>query len=123
MHALAPPAAGLAVLTLAGCAGGGLGGMLGNAAPAVAMTGRWMLAAPAAPPCGLEFGNGDNAQSGTITPDGGCPGQFHRSRRWAFEDGLLVIKSDDNEALARLEHAGGRFAGRAMDGIAVTLAR
>src|SRR5262249_37488526 len=70
----------LAVLPLAGCAGDQLSP--GSSAPAPApvedsMPGRWILAAPNAPSCGLEFGGAPGARSGTVSPDGGCPANFY----------------------------------------------
>ena len=42
----------LIAMSLAGCAGGLLGG---SAAPDTGMAGRWMLAVPNAPICGMNF--------------------------------------------------------------------
>jgi hypothetical protein len=70
---------------LTGCAGG----PFGDSAPAAALTGdnmvgRWFLAAPNGPPCGMSFGGAPGAQQGTVTPDGGCPGKIFTSRHWAL---------------------------------------
>ena len=70
----------LVVFTLTGCAGEQIS--VGSSAPAPApidasMTGRWILAAPNTPSCGLEFGGAAGARSGAVAPDGGCPGNFY----------------------------------------------
>jgi hypothetical protein len=114
----------LIALLLADCAGGPFGDSIPAApTPTDDMTGRWFLAAPNAPPCGMNFGGAPGAQQGTITPDGGCPGKFFTSRRWTFEQGALVINDDENKPLAHLTLAGGRFEGQATAGMAVTLSR
>jgi Protease inhibitor Inh len=115
----------LIALLLADCAGG----MFGESVPATSiptgddMAGRWFLAAPDAPPCGMNFGGAPGAQQGTVTPDGGCPGNFFTSRRWTLEQGALVIGDHENKPLAHLTFAGGRFEGQADAGMAVTLSR
>lgn len=113
----------LIVLVLAGCSGGSLGGLGADQPPKVIMAGRWMLAAPNAPPCGVEFRELQGGGSGTLAPDGGCPGQFYLSRRWTIEDDKLVIKTDDNDPLAELRLAGGRFEGHSNTGLPITLSR
>ena len=87
------------------------------------MTGRWILAAPNAPPCGINFGGTPGALQGSVTPDGGCPGKFYTSRRWALDRGALVINDDKNRPLAHLTLAGNRFEGQATAGMPVTLGR
>ncbi|HZL39150.1 MAG TPA: AprI/Inh family metalloprotease inhibitor [Pseudolabrys sp.] len=107
---------------LAGCAGT----PLGDAAPAAAATdtsGRWILAAPNAPTCGLNFGGLPGAQEGRVLPEGGCPGKFFTSRRWTLEQGALVINDDENQPLARLSFADGHYEGQATSGMPVTLTR
>ncbi len=106
---------------LAGCAGSGLTtGGAGSATPEAGMPGRWILAAPNAPTCGMNF---SGAQSGKVSPEGGCPGNFYLSRTWALEQGALVIKDDSDNVLARLPNAGGRFEGQSAAGLSVTLSR
>lgn len=119
--ALRAVAASLATLALAGCAGGALDSAGSQAAPLATMAGRWMLAAPGAPPCGIEFRGGGNG--GLLTPDGGCPANFYLSRRWAFDDAALAIKTESDEPLATFESKGGHFEGRTTDGTPVTLSR
>jgi hypothetical protein len=115
----------LFALLLAGCGGG----LLGNSATAPAaptgddMVGRWFLAAPNAPPCGMTFDRASGAQQGTITPDGGCPGNFFTSRRWTLDQGTLVIDDDKNQPLAQLTFHGNHFEGQANAGMTVTLSR
>jgi hypothetical protein len=116
----------LVVLTLTGCAGEQFS--LGSSAPAPApidasMTGRWILTASNAPSCGLEFGGASSARTGSVTPDGGCPGNFYMSRRWALEGGALTITSDQNQPLAQFKSAGTYFEGQSAAGTPVTLSR
>jgi hypothetical protein len=117
----------LIALLLGGCAGGQsltTGGGAANAqAPETGMAGRWMLTAPNAPMCGMNFTGGAGAKIGKVSPEGGCPGNFYLSRTWALEQDTLVINDDDNNALARLPNAGGRFEGKSVAGLPVTLAR
>ena len=112
------------VLLLAGCAG--TGGLLPGVeekppAPKVEMSGRWLVITPNAPSCGMIFGAG--ADSGTIKPEGGCPGDFFTSRHWAIEQDELVIRDHNSEPLAQLKFAGGRFEGKSAKGLQVTIAR
>jgi|SRR5689334_13033788 len=116
----------LAVLALSGCAGDQLS--LGSSVPAPApaedsMTGRWILTAPNAPSCGLEFGGPPGAQNGRVAPDGACPGNFYMSRRWALENGALTVSADESEPLAHFKLAGDHFEGRSTAGISLTLSR
>lgn len=105
--------------TLSACAGT-LSGSVGDvpAGPKMEMGGRWLLIAPKAPTCGMAFG-----ESGSIAPDGGCPGNFFTSRRWALEGSELTILDDNDQPLAQLRFVGGRFEGKAASGMTVTLAR
>ncbi len=45
------------------------------------------------------------------------------SRRWAFEQDTLLINDEENNPLAQLNSAGGRFEGQSTTGISVTLTR
>jgi hypothetical protein len=110
----------LIAFTLAGCAGGATPG---TQATNTDMTGRWMLSAPNAPPCGMEFGGTPGAREGAIMPDGACPGNFFMSRRWALDQNALVINDKENITLARFNIAGGRYEGQSAAGTPVTLAR
>ena len=115
----------LIALLLADCAGG----LFGESKPAVTsltgddMIGRWFLAAPDAPPCGMNFGGAAGAQQGTITPDGGCPGKFYTSRHWTLDQAALEINDGENRPLAHLTFANGHFEGQAAADMAVTLSR
>ena len=116
----------LVVLTLTACAGEQFS--LGSSVPAPApadssIPGRWILSAPNAPSCGLEFGGAADARSGSVAPDGGCPGNFYMSRHWVIEGGVLTITGGENQALAQLKLAGNRFEGQSIAGVPVTLAR
>ena len=44
------------------------------------MAGRWILAAPNAPTCGINFSGAPGVQQGTLLPEGGCPEKFYLSR-------------------------------------------
>jgi len=114
----------LLVLALAGCAGEQLSP--GSSAPPPideTMTGRWTLSAPNAPSCGLEFNGAAAARAGTVTADGGCPGNFYTSRRWVLDNGVLTITSADNQLLAQLKPTATAFEGQSAAGTAVTLSR
>jgi hypothetical protein len=88
-----------------------------------AMAGRWILAAPNAPTCGLNFTGAQTSRTGNVSPEGGCPGNFYLSRHWALEVDALVINDEENNPLARLNSAGARFEGKSTAGISVSLAR
>ena len=45
------------------------------------------------------------------------------SRRWTLEQGTLAINDEDNQPLANLSYAGGRFEGQSTAGTPVTLTR
>ena len=117
---------GLIALMLAGCSGGRFSfGDQGASLPAGlnSMGGRWILSAPRAPTCGMEFGSALGAREGTVKPEGGCPENFYMSRRWAFDQGKLMIKDEDNAPLAQLDFSGDRFAGQSTAGTPLTLVR
>ena len=115
-------AAGLVFgLALAGCAGQSV--TLGDSkppAPDTAMAGRWILAAPGAPTCGMNF---TGAREGKVSPEGGCPGNFYLSRTWTLDQDTLVIIDDDDNTIARLPSANGRYDGQSVAGLSVTLTR
>ena len=115
----------LVALTLAGCAGGPFGGATPAAAlaPTEDLIGRWILAAPNAPSCGMNFAGAPGALAGTIEPDGGCPGKFFTSRHWTLAQGALSINDDENQPLARFSFASGHYEGRATTGMPVSLTR
>jgi hypothetical protein len=110
---------------LAGCAGSPFGGAapVAEATLDVDMTGRWILAAPNAPPCGMNFAGAPGALAGTVEPEGGCPGRFYTGRRWTLDKGALTINDDETQPLARLSFASGRYEGQATAGMPVTLTR
>jgi hypothetical protein len=87
------------------------------------MAGRWMLSTPNAPSCGLNFSGAAGARDGGVSPEGGCPAGFYKSRRWALDQSALTITDDDGEPLAQLNFAAGKFDGRSTGGTALTLAR
>ena len=112
----------LVAVTLAGCAGGV---SLSDTPPAtdMTMTGRWMLAAPNAPACGLNFTGKPGATEGSVAPEGGCPERFFTSRRWTLRQSVLAISDDDNNALGQFSFAGDRFEGKSSSGTPLTLSR
>ena len=111
----------LIAFLLAGCAGGGSLG--GSAVPDTGMVGRWMLAVPNAPICGMNFVGSPGAREGAVSPEGGCPEKFFMSRRWTLEQGALLINDEDDQPLAKLSYAGDRFEGLSTAGTPVTLSR
>jgi hypothetical protein len=115
----------LIALMLAGCAGGrfSFGDQAASAPPVSDMSGRWILAAPNAPSCGLNFGGAPGGREGRVSPEGGCPDKFFMSRRWTFEQDTLVINDEDNTPLAQFKLAGERFEGRSAAGTPITLIR
>jgi hypothetical protein len=110
--------------TLAGCAGGP-SLLPDNAAPGpeLTMPGRWMLSAPNAPACGMNFSGKPGATEGIVSPEGGCPERFFTSRRWTLQQSALTISDDDNNQLALLNYAGGHFEGKSNTDTPVTLDR
>ena len=125
MRRLSPAILLAAAVMLAGCAGeSSLFGGTKPAEPAVefSMPGRWMLSAPNAPACGMNFSAATGQNEGTVVPEGGCPGRFYTSRRWALDKDTLTIIDDENNNLATLTFAGGQFEGKSADDTPVTLA-
>jgi Protease inhibitor Inh len=111
-------------LTLAACASE-QGPTPPTPLPQSDMTGRWMLSAPNAPACGLEFEGVPGQTQGTINPDGGCPGNFYMSRNWTFTLDTLTLTLADgkNQPLAEFKLSGAQFTGQSTTGTPVTLAR
>lgn len=120
-------------LALAGC-GGGAGSLMSDDADkpqAVAavdvgkegMEGRWVLAAPNAPTCGLTFTGPSGASEGRVTPDGGCPERFFLARRWRLADGALTVVDGDGVSLGAFRNAGDRFEGKSATETAIALSR
>ena len=92
--------------------------------PPVNMAGRWTLTSPGSGGCAMNFGATAGAAEGTIAPEGGCPGNFFTSRKWAYEENGLVIRDHTGQPLARLAFGStGRFDGQATGGQVVSLAR
>lgn len=114
----------LVVLTLTGCAGEQLSLDSSAQTPVDdSVTGRWILSSPNSPSCGLEFGGAAGARAGSVAPDGGCPGNFYMSRRWAIESGVLTITGQESQPLAQLKVVGTRFEGQSSAGTPITLSR
>ncbi len=88
------------------------------------MAGRWRLAAPNSPSCGIHFGGGPGLLTGEIRPEGGCPGKFFTARHWKMtKDGRLTIEDYQMNPLAKLQLANGSFTGKSNTGQSVTLTR
>jgi hypothetical protein len=113
----------LMAISLAGCAGQGFSFGGKPQQPEATMAGRWIMAAPNAPTCGMNFSGPAGARSGNVSPEGGCPGNFFLSRHWLLEADVLVIDDTDNNALARLTSTGGGFEGQSTAGLPVSLTR
>ncbi len=111
-------------MSLAACAGT-MSGMLSDVPPApkLDMNGRWLLAANNGPPCGMAIKSARDGQSGSISPEGGCPGNFFTSRSWSFENGDLIIQNHNSELLAQLRLAGAGFEGQSTAGTPVALTK
>ena len=118
-----PRIAGVAVCALAQAACGSLGDQTATPQTMEIMAGRWMLTAPNAPSCGMNFGGVLGVQEGTLVPEGGCPEKYFLSRSWTLDQNTLVIKDDSGQPLAKLNFANGRFDGQSTAGTPVTLAR
>jgi hypothetical protein len=109
------------LLTLGACAG--VQDPVPPPSPQADMTGRWMLSAPNAPACGMDFSAGRRQGEGAVVPDGGCPGQFYMSRRWVLTQDTHMLTISDDAPLAQLVLSGGQFTGQSTTGVPVTLAR
>jgi hypothetical protein len=131
----------VAALAVSACSLGTLGGIIssdpsdpptsaaggpprGGPMPAVDMAGRWVLATPGAGYCNMSFANVPGAREGTIAPEGGCPGKFFTSRRWAIEQNAIIIRNHAGEMLAQLNVADpSRLEGHGANGEPVSLTR
>ena len=124
----------LTILTLAACAGDRFADFqwpAGEAArpnqPAINITGRWTLTSPNRGQCKMTFTGtgGVKATEGAIAPEGGCPGNFYTSRKWALEQGNVIIRDHNDETLAQLtpNGTGWWFDGHATTGEPIMLAR
>jgi len=112
------------VSPLPGSAAGRVASLPRGTTTPVNMAGRWVLASPNAGFCGMTFAGAPGAAEGTIAPEGGCPGNFFTSRKWAFEPSGLVIRNHNGEPLAELSNSGpGRLEGQAASGETVSLTR
>ena len=87
------------------------------------MAGRWILAAPNAPSCGINFNGAPGVQQGSLMPEGGCPERFFLSRSWTIEQNTLTIRDDAGQAMGQLTFANGRFGGTSVAGTPITLSR
>ena len=128
MNAVAAAAGVLVAISLAGCASEqastGSSPTASTQTPIDnSMTGRWILSAPNAPSCGMEFRGPAGARNGAISPDGGCPANFYMSRRWAMEGSVLTIADEENQPLAELRPGSARFEGQSTGGMPITLGR
>ena len=119
-----------AAAALAGCGGGIVGSSVSEAPPPapaaqpaaraapspppIDMAGRWQLTSTVGGACAMVFAATPGSGEGTIAPQGGCPGKFFTSRRWAYDQDALVIRDHKGEPLARLAFSPpDRFQGQA----------
>ena len=109
-------------LLLAGCASNPPASTA-TSTPDTGMAGRWILAAPNAPTCGMNFAGSPGTREGAVSPEGGCPEKFFMSRRWTLEQGALAINDQDNQPLANMRYSNDRFEGQSTAGLPVTLTR
>jgi hypothetical protein len=128
MKRLSAAAALLSTIALAGCAGGAATSSLLSDRPPpgaadLTIVGRWMLAAPNAPACGLNFNAKPGATEGSVAPEGGCPERFFTSRRWTLRQSILTVSDDDGNALGQFSAAGERYEGKSSAGASLTLER
>jgi Protease inhibitor Inh len=92
-------------------------------ANAPAMAGRWMLSSGGGS-CAMNFAGAAGAGEGTIAPEGGCPGNFFTSRKWAFEGEALILRNHLGENLAQMRVATpDRFEGQTAAGQPLSLSR
>lgn len=92
--------------------------------PPIDLSGKWRLSVAGGGVCAMTFGTTPNtANTGTIAPAGGCPGNFFTSRKWSFDDNTLNIRDHKGTVLAQLSFADGSFSGKDAGGGAITLAR
>jgi protease inhibitor Inh len=128
MKRLRTAAVVFSAIALAGCAGGAATSSLLSDKPPpgaadLTMVGRWMLTAPNAPPCGLNFTAKPGATEGGVTPEGGCPERFFISRRWTLQQGALTVSDDDKNTLGQFTFAGDVFEDKTISSTPLTLAR
>ena len=113
----------LTAFALAGCAGEKLPLDENTSAHKdFTMAGRWILSAPNAPVCGMNFSNTAGPNEGKVSPEGGCPEKFFLSRTWRLDASTLAINDEDSNPLAKLTFADGRFQGLSTAGTPVALA-
>jgi hypothetical protein len=115
----------LSLLLVGGCASDQL--MSGSPEPVPktpdVMAGRWILSAPNAPSCGMNFSGAVGARDGRVAPEGGCPERFFLSRRWSLDRDALAISDGENAPLAQLKFANGHFEGQSASGTPVVLSQ
>jgi hypothetical protein len=131
------PILSLTLLALAGCSGDRIGFDLPGSsaapqapapqpgAPAVSLSGRWLLSSAIRGQCHMTFASaGPGAAEGTIRPEGGCPDKFFTSRKWTYDQAGLTIRDHNGQPLAQLSGDGAQFAGKAVtSGELIRLAR
>ena len=91
--------------------------------PPIDLAGRWRLTAAAGGACFMTLGSAPGAAQGTIAPEGGCPGNFFTSRKWAFEHDALIIRDHKGQPLAQLSFTGGHFEGQDSNGGTLSLSQ
>jgi hypothetical protein len=121
----------VAMLGLAACSGVSMPGFGSStqpaeepAVPVASMAGRWLLNSPGRGQCVMTFSApAGNSGEGTVAPQGGCPGKFFTSRKWAFQQGELILRDHTGKPLAQFAGEGAQFEGKATSGEPVTLTR
>ena len=72
----------------------------------------------------MTFGSAaPTAIEGTIAPEGGCPGKFYMSRKWAYEQGAIMMRDHNGQPLAQLSSEGPGYQGKATSGEPAALSR
>jgi hypothetical protein len=83
-------------------------------------SGRWVLSAPNAPFCGLNF---SAPAQGRVTPEGGCPARFFLARRYKLDGDKLTVSDENGETLGQLTASADGYSGTAAAGGPISLNR
>jgi hypothetical protein len=110
---------------LAGCAGGAsLTSTVPSPEAKNEINGRWVLSAPNAPFCGLNFSApARNSQDGRVSPEGGCPAKFFLSRRYRLDGDKLIVTDENNDVLGTFTASPDGYEGTAATGERISLNR
>jgi len=91
--------------------------------PPIDLAGRWHLTSAGGGTCYMTLAADPGAAQGKVAPEGGCPGSFFTSRKWIYQNGLLIIQDFKDGTLAQLSHTADHFEGQDTSNGAITLAR